>query len=215
MKNFKKILMLTALVSAISGTALGATYTNPGDSVEGLTNGQKASAGVPMEVRVNIIGQGPELVLVDEANNMIETLMFDHGNKVLAENNGKQVILNESKVEKIVIMKRTDGKAFNANSSGTDAKITGYTANFSVENSIGYDAESHTLKLVKLNSGSDGEKFINTALDFLDHDITVDKGATEVRTTVVSIIPQRTEAESGLYIGTGTFVGTLTAQATE
>lgn len=215
MKNLRNLFLVGALLST---TALAAgPYTNPGDAVSETNNGE-ASAGVPLEVRVNVLGQGPELVLVDETDTVIDTLSFDHGNKILSEIGGKKVIQNKSTVEKIVIMKRTDGKPFNTQASGTGevSGVTGYTAKFSIENSPNL-IEPNVLQLVKLNSGA-GEttpKFINTAIDYLDHDISVDKGATEVRTTVVSTIPARTEAEEGLYIGTGMFVGTLKTTASE
>ena len=205
MKKFKKTLFLGALLSAMSVMAMGAT--NPGDSVEEITNnGNKASAGVPMEVRVNILSQGPELVLVDENGNLIDNLVLDHGTKVLTEE-GK--LAKESRVEKTVVMKRADGKTFSTGTSG----VTGFTANFTLENAPGYTGADGTFELTKLNSGNSGVPMV-TLIEFLNNDIAIKDGENdrEVRTPVVSIIKAGTDAEAGLYVGTGTFVGTLTAK---
>lgn len=223
MKNFKKILMLTALVSAISGTALAGVPTgvvnpgiinNPGDNVSTIKQNETAQAGVPMEVRVNVIGQGPQLVLVDETGTLIENLKFDHGNKLLETgSDDKTYIPQESKVEKIVILKRTDGKAFGADGSGTEtnaAKKT-FEGNFYAKSNHIDDTDLHQMTLIKLGNPTNNEEdTIVSELDYRSQAVTVKGEDTEFRTTVVSTIPARTEAQPGLYIGTGMFVGALT-----
>ena len=226
MKNFKKLLILTTVISSI---AFGAAVTpgsisNPGDDITKATEaGDYAQAGVPMEVRVNIIGQGPQLVLVDETGTLIENLTFDHGNKLLAggEINGddqtsQTYIPQESKVEKIVVLKRTDSKPFGADASGSGTgEGKTYTGNFIATSNNPTDAgKLHQMTLTRLTAtGTESDLHtMTTALDYESQDMTVAGTATEIRTTVVSTIPQRTIAKPGLYIGTGTFVGRLTLQ---
>ena len=223
MKNFKKLLILTAVISSmafgVDTPVTTGTINNPGDSIAAVNEQDKsAQAGVPMEVRVNVIGQGPQLVLVDETGTLIENLTFDHGNKLLAtgqiDGTGATTdtyIPQKSTVEKIVILKRTDGKAFNAENS----KVTDYTGNFIATSNNPTDAgKLHQMTLTRLTAdGTEGELHtMTTALDYESQDMTVAGTATEIRTTVVSTIPQRTIAKPGLYIGTGTFVGRLTAK---
>lgn len=227
MKNFKKLLMLTALVSAISGTALGIAppnpvapgiINNPGDDVSKLKQTETAVAGVPMEVRVNVIGQGPQLVLVDETGTLIENLTFDHGNKLLVtgtDDAKTTYIPQESKVEKIVIMKRTDGKAFGATDAGVEdnASKKTYKGSFFAKSNHTDDDEMHQMTLVRLgNSSSNVEDKILSELDYRSEEVEVKGTDTELRTTVVSTIPQRTVAKPGLYIGTGMFIGSLTLE---
>ena len=224
MKNFKKLLILTTVISSI---AFGAAVTpgsisNPGDDITKATEaGDYAQAGVPMEVRVNIIGQGPQLVLVDETGTLIENLTFDHGNKLLAggEINGddqtsQTYIPQESKVEKIVVLKRTDSKPFGADASGSGTgEGKTYTGNFIATSNNPTDAgKLHQMTLTRLTAtGTESDLHtMTTALDYESQDMTVAGTATEIRTTVVSTIPQRTIAKPGLYVGTGTFVGRLT-----
>ena len=231
MKNFKKLLILTTVISSI---AFGAAVTpgsisNPGDDITKATEaGDYAQAGVPMEVRVNVIGQGPQLVLVDETGTLIENLTFDHGNKLLAggEINGddqtsQTYIPQESKVEKIVVLKRTDSKPFGADASGSGTgEGKTYTGNFIATSNNPTDAgKLHQMTLTRLgnsdienNGGVTTAHEMITALDYESQDIAVAGTAKEIRTTVVSTIPQRTIAKPGLYIGTGTFVGRLTLQ---
>ena len=231
MKNFKKLLILTAVISSMAfgenTPVTTGTINNPGDSIAAVNEKNKsAQAGVPMEVRVNVIGQGPQLVLVDETGTLIENLTFDHGNKLLATGQidgtgtaSDTYIPQKSTVEKIVILKRTDGKAFNAENNAAGTGIKTYTGNFIATSNNPTDAgKLHQMTLTRLGStdpsnGNDvtgGDKMV-TALDYESHDMTVDGTATEIRTTVVSTIPQRTKAKAGLYIGTGTFIGRLTA----
>jgi hypothetical protein len=241
MKNFKKLLILTTVISSMAfgvGTPITpGTITNPGDDITKAAQvGDSAQAGVPMEVRVNVIGQGPQLVLVDETGTLIENLTFDHGNKLLAGggtdgqiNGGGQAtdtyIPQESKVEKIVVLKRTDGKAFNADSTAANG-VTEYTGNFiALSNNpadhgtgAGTDEElgkkTHQMTLTRLTATGTTEELhtMKTALDYESQDMTVAGTRNEIRTTVVSTIPQRTIAKPGLYIGTGTFIGRLTVK---
>ena len=232
MKNFKKLLILTAVISSL---AFGAAVTpddisNPGDDITtAKKTGDYAQAGVPMEVRVNVIGQGPQLVLVDETGTLIENLTFDHGNKLLATGkiNGAGAeddtyIPQESKVEKIVILKRTDGKAFNAGNDSAPGGVDTYTGNFiaisnnpddhTTDGTLDFTKKTHQMTLTRLTATeTDGELHtIKTALDYESQDMTVAGTRNEIRTTIVSTIPQRTIAKPGLYIGTGTFIGRLT-----
>ena len=231
MKNFKKLLILTTVISSMAfgvGTPVTTgTINNPGDSIASVDAANKsAQAGVPMEVRVNVIGQGPQLVLVDETGTLIENLTFDHGNKLLADGNidganKGTYIPQESTVERIVILKRTDSKPFGAaaNGTGTGEGKT-YTGNFIAESNDSNDTgKLHQMTLTRLGStnpsdGADiagGDKMV-TALDYESQDMTVAGTATEIRTTVVSKIAARTPAKPGLYIGTGKFIGRLTLQ---
>ena len=234
MKNFKKLLILTAVISSM---AFGAAVTpgdisNPGDEITTAKNqGDYAQAGVPMEVRVNVIGQGPQLVLVDETGTLIENLTFDHGNKLLATGkiNGAGAeddtyIPQESKVEKIVILKRTDGKAFNAGNDSAPGGVDTYTGNFiaisnnpddhTTDGTLDFTKKTHQMTLTRLTSTGTTEELhtMKTALDYESQDMTVVGTRNEIRTTVVSKIAARTPAKAGLYIGTGTFIGRLTLQ---
>lgn len=232
MKNFKKLLILTTVISSM---AFGAAVTpddisNPGDDISAVTTGGYGQAGVPMEVRVNVIGQGPQLVLVDETGTLIENLTFDHGNKLLATGkidgtgaDNDTYIPKKSTVEKIVILKRTDSKPFGAeaNGSGDGANKT-YTGNFiaisnnpddhTTDGKLDFTKKTHQMTLTRLTATeTDGELHtIKTALDYESQDMTVAGTRNEIRTTVVSTIPERTIAKPGLYIGTGTFIGRLT-----
>lgn len=226
MKNFKKLLILTAVISSmafgVDTPVTTGTINNPGDSIAAVNEKDKsAQAGVPMEVRVNVIGQGPQLVLVDETGTLIENLTFDHGNKLLATGQidgtgtaSDTYIPQKSTVEKIVILKRTDGKAFNAENNTAGSGIKTYTGNFIATSNNPTDAgKLHQMTLTRLTAtGTEADLHtMTTALDYESQNMTVDGTATEIRTTVVSTIPQRIPAKPGLYIGTGTFVGRLTA----
>ena len=237
MKNFKKLLILTTVISsmAFEAAVTPGSISNPGDDItKAAQAGDSAQAGVPMEVRVNVIGQGPQLVLVDETGTLIENLTFDHGNKLLAGggtdgqiNGGGQAtdtyIPQESKVEKIVVLKRTDGQAFNAKSTAANG-VTEYTGNFialsnnpadhggSTDTQLG--TKTHQMTLTRLTAtGTESDLHtMTTALDYESQDMTVAGTRKEIRTTVVSTIPQRTIAKPGLYVGTGTFIGRLTVK---
>lgn len=235
MKNFKKLLILTAVISSMAfgenTPVTTGTINNPGDSIASVDAANKsAQAGVPMEVRVNVIGQGPQLVLVDETGTLIENLTFDHGNKLLATGkiNGAGAeddtyIPQESKVEKIVILKRTDGKAFNAGNDSAPGGVDTYTGNFiaisnnpddhTTDGTLDFTKKTHQMTLTRLTATETTEEpahTMKTALDYESQDMSVVGTRNEIRTTIVSTIPQRTIAKPGLYIGTGTFIGRLT-----
>ena len=81
-KNIKtgEIFMKKSLLAMIilSTAAFGA---NPGEKVP-TQSGHKGQVGVPMEVRVTVLPQGPQLVLLDENDILINKLTFDHGSMV-------------------------------------------------------------------------------------------------------------------------------------
>ena len=65
---------------AISALAFGASNQQMVDSTLSAKNpGDTVGAGVPFEVRVNVVKKGPELVLTDENNNIYDVMVFDHG----------------------------------------------------------------------------------------------------------------------------------------
>ncbi|MEG0517151.1 MAG: hypothetical protein RR523_16040, partial [Cetobacterium sp.] len=98
----KKLLMGALAVLTVSSMAFGASTQQMVDSTLSATNpGDKVGAGVPFEVRVNIAPKGPELVIVDENDNIYDTMVFDHGTKLAGT-------LNRSVVERTAILKRTD-----------------------------------------------------------------------------------------------------------
>ena len=222
MKNFKKLLILTTVISSLAFgvEATTGSVSNPGDDISAVVLNNSGEAGVPMEVRVNVIGQGPQLVLVDETGTLIENLTFDHGNKLLAggtvDGTDKGTYIpQESTVEKIVILKRTDGKAFGATAKGveTDANKKTYTGNFIATSNNPTDAgKLHQMTLTRLTAtGTEADLHtMTTALDYESQDMTVAGTRNEIRTTVVSKIAARTPAKAGLYVGTGTFIGRLT-----
>lgn len=197
-----KKLNLFGMFAILSAFAYGAT--NPGESTLGVTTSQSASAGVPFEVRVNIIPAGPELCLVDENGNLIDNLRFDHGTKL-------QGTLAKSQVEKTVILRRTDGKAFSADKDGenpVDSKK--YKATFEAK-SPSFDKTTHKLILTKLNSATGNGKYpeMETTFNYRDEEIALKGSDTNVRTLVTSVIPAGTQADDGLYVATGEFTATL------
>lgn len=197
-----KKLKLFGLFAILSAFAYGAT--NPGESTLGVTTSQSASAGVPFEVRVNIIPAGPELCLVDENGTLIDNLRFDHGTKL-------QGVLAKSQVEKTVVLRRTDGKAFSADKAGENADGgKNYKVTFEAK-SPSFDKTNHKLVLTKLNSATGNGKYptMDTTFNYRDEEITVNGEDTNVRTLVTSVIPAGTNADDGLYVATGEFTATL------
>lgn len=193
MKKF----LLTALI--LTTSAFGA---NPGDNVP-ESSGEKGTVGVPMEVRVTVLPKGPQLVLLDENNMLIDKLTFDHGN-IVAGLSGKSV------VEKEVRLARADGKAFFDDDSKT------YTAKFEAKNLSGSDFESisstdNTKKIVLEGHGAASGEKIDSTLAYKANNIDVKGSDKMIMTKVVSTINKISEDQKeGLYVGVGTFNATLT-----
>lgn len=194
MKKF----LLTALI--LTTSAFGA---NPGDNVP-ESSGGKGTVGVPMEVRVTVLPKGPQLVLLDENNMLIDKLTFDHGNMV-AGLSGKSV------VEKEVRLARADGKAFSDDGSKT------YTAKFEAKNLSGSDFESisstddDTKKIILEGHGAASGEKIDSTLAYKANNIDVKGSDKMIMTKVVSTINKIPEEQKeGLYVGVGTFNATLT-----
>jgi len=193
---------------ALATTAL-ATHTTPStqqmvDSMlEATEVGDVVGAGVPFEVRVNVVPKGPELVIVDENNNVYDEMVFDHGNKLA----GTQ---NRSVVEKVAILTRTDGHAFSANKDGEAGKTT-YTGKFGVVPNNNYDQATHVLTLEKLfSNGEDGSApTLATEFNFISAERNIKATDKEMRTQVQSVIKAGTHADQGTYIGNGTFTAEL------
>ena len=75
---------------AISALAFGASNQQMVDSTLSAKNpGDEVGAGVPFEVRVNVVPKGPQLVIVDENGNIYDQIVFDHGNKLAGTQNSK------------------------------------------------------------------------------------------------------------------------------
>lgn len=204
----KKVLF-GVLALSLSITALAA-HTTPShqqmvDSTLSATEvGDVVGAGVPFEVRVNVIPKGPELAIFDENGNMYDLMVFDHGNKMA----GTQ---SKSVVEKTAILMRTDGHAFSADEEGTVGKTT-YTGSFGVLENNNYDPTTHILTLDKLFSqGDDGEETatLATEFNFISRERDIKATDNQMRTLIQSVIPAGTHADSGMYIGTGTFTAQL------
>lgn len=193
---------------ALATTAL-ATHTTPStqqmvDSMlEATEVGDIVGAGVPFEVRVNVMPKGPELVIVDENDNVYDEMVFDHGNKLA----GTQ---NRSVVERVAILKRTDGHAFSADTQGTAGKTT-YTGKFGVVANNNYDQDTHVLTLDKLfSNGEDGSATtLATEFNFITGERDIKATDKEMRTQVQSIIKAGTHADQGTYIANGTFTAEL------
>lgn len=193
----KRLILLLSLVCAVNSLAI---VDNPGGSTTAITSTQTAVTGVPVQIRVNVLPEGPELCLVDESGSLIQNLDFDHGTKLKGT-------LNKSQVEKMVILKRTDGKPFETDNGDS---IKNYKAKFEVTSPY-FDSKTHEFTLTKLNSASSqgDNPTIKTTLNYLDHDISVRGTETHVKTLITSVIPAGTKVDEGLYIGTGTFQATL------
>lgn len=201
----KKVLFGLFAVSAI---AFGASTQQMVDSATSAKNpGDEVGAGVPFEVKVNVVKKGPELVLTDENNNIYDVMVFDHGTKMAGT-------LSRSVVENHVILQRTDGHAFSADEAG-DVGTTTYTGVFEVQPNNNYDPTTHKLTLDKLGTGGETSKdsTLATEFNFITSDRKVSATDNKIRTLVQSVIPAGTEADSGMYIGTGTFTAKLTVKS--
>lgn len=179
---------------AVTAVSFGA---NPGGSVP-ATTGSSGSVGVPLEVRVTVLPKGPQLVLVDENNVLIQKLSFDHGNMVAG-------LSTESTLEKEVRLMRADGAAFATNNTDT------YTAKFEATDLNGNDIGSNGKVLVLNGHGAASSEKIDSILTFRTGDIPVAAADKMVTTKVQSTVPALYDTQaSGLYVGSGTFKATLT-----
>lgn len=194
---------------AISALAFGASNQQMVDSATSAKNpGDEVGAGVPFEVRVNVVKKGPELVLTDENNNIYDVMIFDHGTKMAGT-------LSRSVVENHVILQRTDGHPFSADEQGKLGTTT-YTGVFEVEQNNSYDPATHILTLDKLGTGGEAGTpelaTMPTEFNFITNDRNVSATDNKMRTLVQSVIKAGTQADSGMYIGTGTFTAKLTVK---
>ena len=193
---------------AISALAFGASNQQMVDSATSAKNqGDTVGAGVPFEVRVNVVKKGPELVLTDENNNIYDVMVFDHGTKLAGT-------LSKSVVENHVILQRTDGHAFSADEAG-EVGTTTYKGKFEVEQNNSYDPATHILTLDKL--GADGEDgsapTLDTEFNFITAERDIKATDNKMRTLVQSVIKAGTQADTGMYIGTGTFTAQLKVES--
>ncbi|MGL4307398.1 hypothetical protein [Cetobacterium sp. SF1] len=180
---------------ALTTVAFGA---NPGEVVP-TAGGESGKVGVPMEVRVTVLPKGPQLVLVDENNTLIDKLTFDHGNMVAG-------LSKESRIEKEVRLARADGKQFGTTGSES------YKAKFEASDLNGNPIVGNGDKNLALNGhgGASGES-IDSTLNFITGDITVKGTDKLVMTKVTSVVGAISEDQkAGLYVGSGTFNATLT-----
>ena len=195
----------------LSATAALAAHTTAStqqlvDSTLSATEvGDKVGAGVPFEVRVNVIPRGPELGIFDENGNLYDTIVFDHGTKLAGS-------LNRSVVDKTAILMRTDGHAFSADKDGKAGTHT-YDGKFEVLPNNNYDAATNILKLEKLSASTDENDNLvtmDTEFNFIKGTRPIKETDNQMRTLIQSVIPAGTQAVGGMYIGTGTFAASLT-----
>lgn len=175
----------------LSTAAFGA---NPGQDTP-TESTHKGEVGVPMEVRVTVLPQGPQLVLLDENDGLIDKLTFDHGNMVAG-------LSKKSTLEKEVRLARADGKPF------AESEKTTYKAKFEAKDLNG-NAISKNLTLN--GHGAASGKTVDSTLNYRNDEIAVTAKDKMVMTKVTSIIDAIPAGkEPGLYVGSGTFNATLT-----
>jgi len=208
--KMKKLALCVLSVLALSSMAFGARVASNQQLVDSpigvTTKGDSVGAGVPFEVRVNVIPKGPELGIFDENGNLYDTVVFDHGTK-LAGN------LPRSVVKKTLILQRADGYAFSADADG-EVGTTTYTGKFSVDSTL-YDETTNTLTLEKLSSSTDKDNNLvtmKTELNFIKGDREVSATDNQLRTEFNSVILAGTPAVGGQYVGTGTIQASLTVK---
>lgn len=187
----KKSLLLMLVLSSI---AFGA---NPGEEVPS-ESGNKGTVGVPMEVRVTVLPKGPQLVLLDENDILINKLTFDHGSMVAG-------LSKKSILEKEVRLARADGKPF-------AKSVETYTAKFEAKDLNGNSISGDKDKNLSLNGhGAASGSKLESTLNYRTDDIDVSAKDKKVMTKVTSTIDVISEDQkAGLYIGSGTFNATLT-----
>lgn len=204
----KKLLLLLSMLLTLGATSFSASTQQMVDSTLGATTaGDKVGAGVPFEVRVNVVPKGAELVIVDENNNIYDTMTFDHGQKLAGT-------LNRSVVERTAILKRTDNHPFSASADGTLGSTT-YSGQFGLVNNSNYNPATNILTLDKLSSSGDTGATVMamaTEFNFIKQARDIKATDNQMRTLIQSVIPAGTKADSGMYIGTGTFTASLTVK---
>lgn len=197
------LLGLALATTAFSAHTTPSTQQMVDSMLEATAVGDVVGAGVPFEVRVNVVPKGPELVIVDENNNVYDQIVFDHGNKIA----GTQ---NRSVVEKVAILTRTDGHPFSATKDGTTGKTT-YTGKFGVVPNNNYSQDTHVLKLEKLfsNGEAGNAPTLDTEFNFITAERPIKATDREMRTQIQSVIPAGVVADQGTYIANGTFTAEL------
>lgn len=202
----KKVLF--GLFAVLSISAMGASSQQLVDSaLSATTTGDQVGAGVPFEVRVNVVPKGPELCITDENGNLYDNMVFDHGTKLAGT-------LSRSVQERTAILTRTDGYPFSATIDGKTGS-TKYTGKFEVLPNNNYDSATNILTLEKLSSAGDtasSTMTMDTEFNFIKQNREVSSTDNQLRTLVQSVIPAGTKADGGMYIGTGTFTATLTVK---
>ena len=203
----KLLLGAFCILSAATALAAPSTQQLVDSALSATTKGNQVGAGVPFEVRVNVIPRGPELGIFDENGDLYDTIVFDHGTKLAGS-------LNRSVVDKTAILKRTDGYAFSAQADGQVGSLT-YDGKFEVLPNNNYDANTNILKLEKLSASTDENDNLvtmDTEFNFIKGTRVIKATDTEMRTLIQSVIPAGTQAVGGMYIGTGTFAASLTVK---
>ena len=197
-----------AVSTGTQTTGVTGSATNPGTYTKDLTKiGDSGAAGVPLQVKANVIPASSRLVLVDENNKVIDNLVFDHGNLIPGAT---------SNISQIVELKRTDNNAFSAEDTPDHKGKIGtstYIAQFAATNA-GNTIIPNTANNFALQGATDGATSLQSELDFNGTEIKVSSTATFVRTQVTSKLNVPVGTTQGLYIGNGTFVATLTLSAT-
>lgn len=205
--NMKKLAVCVLSVLSLSSMAFGAHVASNQQLVDSALSAGTVGAGVPFEVRVNVIPKGPELGIFDENGNLYDTVVFDHGTKLAGK-------LPRSVVKKSLILQRADGYAFSANADGVVGKTT-YTGKFEVDSTL-YDKATNTLTLEKLSSSTDENDNLvtmKTELNFIKGDREVSATDNQLRSEFNSVILAGTEAVGGQYVGTGTIQASLTVKS--
>ncbi|MBC2857008.1 hypothetical protein H3N56_11245 [Cetobacterium sp. 2A] len=200
----KKLLLLALLAVGATSSFAASNQQMVDSTLSATVAGDKVGAGVPFEVRVNIVPKGAELVIVDENDNVYDTMVFDHGTKMAGK-------LNKSTVEKTAILKRTDNHPFSADLAGT-VGTTQYTGQFALESNGNYNPTTNVLTLDKLSSSGDTAGTVMampTEFNFIKQERDIRATDNQMRTLVQSTIKAGTTADAGTYIGTGTFTASL------
>lgn len=204
----KKLLIgAFCILSTAMAYAVPSTQQLVDSALSATQTGESVGAGVPFEVRVNVIPRGPELGIFDENGNLYDTIVFDHGTKIAGK-------LNKSVVDKTAILMRTDGHAFSANKDG-EVGTTTYDGKFEVLANNNYDANTNILKLEKLSASTDENNDLvtmDTEFNFVKGTRVIKATDNQMRTLIQSVIPAGTNAVGGMYIGTGTFTASLTVK---